>query len=295
MSQLSNIWKQFLSDMFSKDVECRLTYSYTWTSDQMGHLSLGFFPTAALFWVYQTTNILIPILIMIVWTIKEVFDYYTVIQRDKNSQFKVSQIDLIENVICALLYFAIGTIAACSSMIWGVGWPIWSSLIFGILFAIPWLNQKMKLQSSDIPYQYRLSEFDEARLSTESIQLVKQIIKCKKGSFMILGPKGDAKSDLGIGIATEHIYRGYKAKYITFTKFMEIDDNFTDADVIIIDDVSPCIQHHEINQEYISKMMEEKGVLMKSNTAYVWIVGDCGSNVEIWRNILHIDDIITLL
>lgn len=291
---MTSIFTQVLKDIFSKDVECRLTYSYTWGAAQLGHISLGYFPTAFLFWQLHSLSMFIPALTMFVWIMKELFDYYNVVKHNKNSQFKISQIDLIENIVCALFYFSIGTIIACSAMVWGITIPIWISLFFGFLFAVPWLLHKIKMQSSDIPYQYRLSAFDESMLSNNSIKLVKDIVKCKKGSFMILGPKGNAKSELGIGIATEHIYRGYKAKYITFTKFMESDDNFNGADLVIIDDVSACIEHYEINQEYISQMMHEKGVL-KSNTTYVWIVGDCGSSVDVWKQILHIDEVIHLV
>ena len=152
---------QIYNDLFGKDVEGRLTYTYDWMADQFSHIFLGFLPTALLYWQLNTCSWWIPFMVFLFWAAKEIRDLVAVELDCKNVWFRPSMRDLVLNVLCAIFYFTIGIILAITTMVENTVWFIPLILIFGVAYAYPWLKLKINLQNSNMPFMTRISEFEE--------------------------------------------------------------------------------------------------------------------------------------
>ena len=276
---LSNIIKQVYADLFSKDVNSGFSYSYTFCADQFGHYTLGIIPSLFFMWMLNSQSYIIPLLVMLVWVVKECFDLYSVKAQDIGSDFPVDYKDLISNMCCAWIFFGIGAFTAYSTYGLNLFWPSLIPAIFGIFYAIPWIQQKIMLNKASIPNFCRLSSLT---CKIDNKQLVNDLSNGVIGNFLILGNKGSGKSTVGNAIATEAIMlNGKQAIYSTFNKIMDSPD-FSGADIWIIDDVCANNLISNTKMIIISEILNDNNFIFPTDKTVVWIVSD-PTNQKLWE------------
>lgn len=289
-------WKEIIKaayvQLFGKDSLSGNSFLYTWCADQVGHFSLGFFPTALLYWLLENNSCYIPLSISVIWILKELFDLYNATKNNKNSIFPIPYKSIWENIICTWVYFGLGIFTAFSAISLNLGWPIIIALILGILYSKSWLILKIYLDKSELPYFFRLCSFSNQKIDNNDFNLVHELISGKNGNYIILGPKNTGKTLLGCGIITEYLMKSQPAKYITFNKWVENKEAFSE-DILVIDDVCPIIGDPEQSHFYIENLLN--GIIIDPNKTYIWIIGGHFTESDIWKSIFKADNVIELL
>src|SRR5262245_1658922 len=196
---LSAVAAQVKRDLFDKEVQSAATYSYLWMADQMGHVGLGLIIVFALTWISIGVGISdwldgwLPaiggIVVVSVWEAAAYFAY----ARDWTKLFPLDRRLLALNAATAALYMVIGVVL-------GFFWqkpPAVAALATAVaagasvIFAIPWLRQKIVWQKAGLPFLFRLANAYPT-IALDSAQrlndLLDRHLKCPAAGRPACGP-----------------------------------------------------------------------------------------------------------
>jgi hypothetical protein len=211
------------------------------------------------------------------------------------------------NAIIAAAYIALGAIlgfAFHNKAIWALLITL-AVVVAAVLLAPPWLRQKIIWQKGAIPYLFRLA--DAARtIGPDDARALQTLIDAGSPpatppcQVVIGGPIGSGRTPMAAGIGTEFAFRKNKVRYLGLDALLEFaaiasghpypDDAgpttinywpWSEAQVVIIDDVGPLIAANQPAQEaslsHFAAILENElkglaGVLSQCHT--VWVIGD---------------------
>jgi hypothetical protein len=189
-----NLWQQFRTDAYGKEVQTAATYSYTWLADQFGHICIGIvvnYPaTLVAGWAIRT---IVPALRFIQrllfgqeaflgvtlpeitfgalaggWVITVIgvalweLSAYLSSVKNATGAFPLGTELLRDNAIVATVYMGLGATLGFAFHLapsWWTPWVISILVVFAaILLAPPWLRQKITWQKAALPYLFRLAD-----------------------------------------------------------------------------------------------------------------------------------------
>jgi hypothetical protein len=314
----SELLRQFKADVYGKEVQSAATYSYMWMADQMGHVCVGILvnvlTTFGIRYIWQffgwenhaeLAGLLGAIAIVAAW---ETSTYFSS-ERSTTGRFPLGRELLRDNAIIATSYMALGAFIGFSFQI-GTWWQIVLIVIctiVAILLAPKWLRQKIIWQKAALPYLSRLADV-EPTMSQEAAKTLQALVdkgappSVDPAQIIIGGPVGSGRTQLAAGIGTEFAFKKAKTRYISIQSLLEYastvqppqypDDSgpvnvgywpWSEAQVIIIDDIGPLISAQRDRQEAIlehfrgilkQELKPIAGVLARCHT--VWVIGDLG-------------------
>ncbi len=112
---------QVIRDLFGKDVQDTVTFSYEWVADQFGHFALGFEITIALTWAaiqfgysQSRAGLWLGLAVVAVFVLKEADDFRRqwMKARQSKSVFRFNGLEIFFNTFTAVFYIALGAIVA---------------------------------------------------------------------------------------------------------------------------------------------------------------------------------------
>lgn len=310
---IKDLLRQFKRDVYGKEVQTTATYSYTWMADQVGHICLGIVigfgltaiacligweaPSAALFLVGA-----------VLVSAYELRTYLSSV-REATGRFRLDDKCLRDNALIAAVYMIMGVAASFGFL--PSGWWAVTTLLalisFAILLAPPWLRQKIIWQKAGLPYLFRLADAKPSIGMEPAKQLQRLIDKGAPSTsgplphqVIVGGPIGCGRTPIAAGIGTEFAFNKTKVRYLSLDTLLECaarssksefhDDTgpanieywrWSEAQVIIIDDVGPLIAAQEADQranlQKFRRVLQDdlatvKSVLSRCHT--VWVIGD---------------------
>ncbi len=269
---------QLVRDLFGKDVQDTVTFTYEWAADQFGHLALGFEITFALTWIAQVlghhepkVGFLTGLAVVIGFVIKEADDFRRQWQksREARSIFMFNGFELFLNTFTAVYYIAIGALVAGFGL-WDPAYGLIALLVsvpFVVVMAYAWLRHKITFQQAGLPYLYRLANFPNTidKPTAEFIATMTHPAKptdppTMMDHLIIAGPLDSGKSSLAIGLASEYAIRMGIGSYTTLAKLLQsalrgeawdrpqFDDGrilwpWQTSDLLVVDDVDVLSDH----------------------------------------------------
>jgi hypothetical protein len=292
-----------------------------WMADQMGHVCVGIlvslittrgarFVWHLLGWQNQNyalaAGFFAAIALVAAWEISTYFSS----ARSTTGLFPLGRKLLGNNAIIATLYMSLGVVIGVA---FHIGIP-WADLVFlvvctlvAIWLAPKWLRQKIIWQKAALPYLSRLADI-EPTMGKETAKTLQALLDegappaAKPCQIVIGGPVGSGRTQLAAGIGTEFAFKKVKARYVSIQSLLEFasvaqppkfpDDPgpvnvnywpWSEAQVIIIDDIGPLIAPQRNQQEAIlehfrgilnQELQPIADVLAKCHT--VWVIGDLG-------------------
>lgn len=270
-----DVLRQLKADLIGKDSHRGVTFTYTWLANQLGHFSLGFIPTlavyallrkyipssnsasraawgiAALWFVFELYNFLGPLLSNRVSRAKWLF-----VPSKKRYVFQPAWGNIAFDTITDLCFFWIGGFLA---LLYVDPIPGYKYVVLGLFLALLlpsryWYITKMYLQAAGYPFQCRLSQWAFI-ISDADKQLVEDFLQSRGNNrhLLIFGGIGNGKTGLGVGIATEYSIRHRTCFYTTGMKLYSLfperhlksltnDKNlwtWRQASLLVIDDINP--------------------------------------------------------
>ncbi|MGH6980794.1 MAG: hypothetical protein ACREFC_06270, partial [Stellaceae bacterium] len=233
---------------------------YVWMADQIGHLTLGFVPTALLCWIASLiwsnwefagsdwrylVYLALAGAVFGYWVSKELADLSDSETRAA-AVFPLDSGDIVWNVKTALLYFAVGgTLALAAFVRWylvplALVIAIWPALAV----AFWWLRRKLAFQQAGLPYLFRLANF-ASNLDADLLATVENMVNLKKDQktnfwavligndpvprrqpeirhLLISGPLNAGKTSLCVGMGTEFAFSLGKGRYLSATKLAQL-------------------------------------------------------------------------
>ena len=280
-----DVLAQFWADIYGKEVQSAATYSYMWLADQMGHVCLGIVIDFALTLVmryvapwlgiaYSWQNFLGLLLAALAVSLWEVSAYKTSVSQ-ATGLFPLDRKLLRDNAAIAAGYMVLGTAIGFvfhqESELRSVLWFI-ALVAVGVLFAPPWIRQKMIWQKASLPYLFRLADMGPT-IGVEAAQKLQALID--KGAppdtppvqVVIGGPISSGRTPIAAGIGTEYAFKKTKVRYLDLSSLLEfaaqppdptakppkpayMDDlgpsnldywPWSESQVLIIDDVGPLV------------------------------------------------------
>jgi hypothetical protein len=272
-----HIIKQFWLDIYGKEVQTPVTYSYVWMADQMGHVCLGIIINFALTlglrfalpWIGIASDrdeiggLLLGSLVVSVWE----FSAFRSSAKVATGVFPLDRKLLRDNAIIAALYMVIGVVIGYvfhKSELIGIAGFI-AMVLVGVIFAPSWLRQKIIWQKAALPYLFRLADAQRTVGSDIARELQALIDQDAPPSelprqVVIGGPIGSGRTDIAAGIGTEFAFKRARVRYLSLAELLEFaaqppDPDFADdtgpkninywawsqAQVLIIDDIGPLI------------------------------------------------------
>ena len=268
--------KQFWADIYGKEVQDAVTYSYVWLADQMGHVCLGivinFILTYLLKWFMEWLDfawswdkigiLLIGSAIVAFWE----FCAFRSSVKGATGLFPLDRELLRNNAIIAAAYMVLGVAIGYAFQLPEYGLRAFIVLVvLGVLPAAPWLRQKIIWQKAALPYLFRLADAQRTVDVKDAKELQKLINEDAPPSatprqVVIGGPIGSGRSGLASGIGTEFAFKKAMVRYMSMAALLEFaalpskpafaDDSgpknidywrWSQAQVIIIDDIGPLI------------------------------------------------------
>ena len=245
---------QVIRDLFGKDVQDTVTFSYEWVADQFGHFALGFEITLALSWVatlfgYQGGELgfWISLAVVLAFAVKEGDDFRRqwIKARDAKSMFKFNGLEIFYNTFTSVFYIALGAVVTGFGLL-NPKYGLFAILIAGVLafsFGYAWLRKKLTFQQAGMPYLYRLANFPGLIGKQDAqciVNLSKPEVRDAKGKIVesskpatsdakttdykhliIAGPLDSGKSCLAVGIGSEFAIRMGIGRYTTLVKLLE--------------------------------------------------------------------------
>ncbi|WP_199556019.1 hypothetical protein [Sandaracinobacteroides hominis] len=330
---LADIRRQVWMDAYGKEVQSAATYSYTWMADQVGHMGVGMLLAFALIALFQH----LPVLFGWHWStlmwpellglaasaalvaLWEYNAYSSDVKRAHGSQFPLQVGLLRRNAVIATFYMALG-----AAMGWALhqDWYYSTPLILGMIvlgawLAIPWVRQKIIWQKASLPYLSRLADIKPNMPKKDAEKLWAGICDAYPPAgpprVVVLGGKvGSGRTEFACSIGTEVAFRGGMARYMPFTKLIElarIQDYqlkppppgpanigwwpWGEAQLLIIDDIGPLLEATGISEEG-SPSDQLEGLLERwldpirpalSARSTVWILGEDG-----WGSKEHLEE-----
>jgi hypothetical protein len=296
------VFDQAIRDLFGKDVQDTVTFSYEWLADQFGHFGLGFEITLALSWIAALLGYTGPkvgfwlgLAVVLAFVLKEADDFYREWKkaREAKSIFQFNGLEIFYNTFTAVFYIAMGAIVAAFGLL-NPGYGLIALLVsapFAAVMAYAWLRHKLTFQQSGAPYLYRLANFPNP-IPKATGEFIVALSKPAPASAMpavtnhlvIAGPLESGKSSLAIGIATEFAVRMGIGCYMTQAKLLQsvfkqkawdqpvFDDGrvlwpWQTSDLLIVDDVDVISNHIPgtiTDVETSRKVAEMRGEVLKS-------------------------------
>jgi hypothetical protein len=214
---------------------------------------------------------------------------------------------LRDNAIIATVYMALGAVLgfafhrrAIPALLISFG-----VVVAAILLAPRWLRQKITWQKAALPYLFRLADAAPTIAKSDADELQSLIkagtppakLPCQ---VVIGGPIRSGRTPLAAGIGTEFAFKNNKVRYLSLDMLLEFavsasghpypDDPgpttimywpWSQAQVVIIDDVGPLIAAQEPEQQanlrrFTALLQNElksiAGLLAQCHT--VWVIGD---------------------
>ncbi len=290
----------FVKDLFGKDSQRGVSLTYAWLANQLGHFTLGFFPSIVLSVVYKNEHppIYWSIIVASVWAYFEFFNLVLPLFLVKKDRvFKPVWKHLIFDTITDVLYFALGAMVSCTVINPSNENIKWVSIALLILLFYPfvyWYTVRIYQQYAYFPFQYRLSQWKGEFLDEEEKEIVENYIsktpKSKGNHMLIYGSVNEGKSNLGVAIANELALKKQTCTYITATKLFTLFHNseqvnnellwtWDNCKYLIIDDISPD-NFNAITHEQFLKLMDtltddkeskNREILKQKNV--VWVLG----------------------
>ena len=310
---------QFRVDVYGKEVQTTAPYSYTWMADQVGHVCLGILISFALtlaasyalplIGIEASWGALAGLLIgSIAVSLYELRTYLSSV-KEATDRFPLDRTSLRDNAVIAAAYMIIGVcvgFAFQQSAPWAVIGLI-ALIVLAIALAPPWLRQKIIWQKAALPYLFRLADAQPSIGVEPAKQLQALIDKgappapgTRPDQVIVGGPIGSGRTPIAAGIGTEFAFKKTKVRYLSLDTLLEcaarssnphfVDDpgpanidywHWSEAQVIIIDDIGPLIAAQEreqrANLEKFRKLLHNdlaavKSVLTRCHT--VWVIGD---------------------
>lgn len=309
---------QFKADVYGKEVQSAATYSYMWMADQMGHVCVGIlvnlittFGAGYLGRLFGWQNHAAAIGLFAAIAIVAAWEASTYISSERSTTglFPLGRKLLRDNAIIATLYMSLGALVGFGFHT-GIRWAVVLLVIctvVAIWLAPKWLRQKIIWQKAALPYLARLADI-EAIMGKEAANTLQALVDegapptAKPCQIVIGGPVGSGRTQLAAGIGTEFAFKKIKARYVSIQSLLEFaagtqppkfpDDPgpvnvsywpWSEAQIIIIDDIGPLIAPQRDQQEAIlehfrgilnQELKPIADVLAKCHT--VWVIGDLG-------------------
>ena len=267
---------QFRADIYGKEVQDAVTYSYVWLADQMGHVCLGivinFILTYLLKWLLELFGYewswgqigvaLVATAIVAFWE----FCAFRSAVKSATGLFKLDRKLLRDNAIIAAAYMVLGVAIGYAFQLPEYGLRAFVVLILlGILPGAYWLRQKIIWQKAALPYLFRLADAQRT-VDVENAKELQKLINedappaNTPRQVVIGGPIGSGRSGLAAGIGTEFAFKKAMVRYMSMAALLEFavlpskpafaDDSgpknigywrWSQAQVLIIDDIGPLI------------------------------------------------------
>jgi hypothetical protein len=215
---------------------------------------------------------------------------------------------LRNNAVIAAVYMSLGAVLGFAFHLSAVPALAISAIVVvaAILLAPPWLRQKIIWQKASIPYLFRLADAAQTIGKKDAEEMLGLINRGGPRNdnppfqVVIGGPIGSGRTSMAAGIGTEFAFAQNKVRYLSFGSLLEFaatatghpfpDDPgpttisywpWSEAQVIIIDDVGPMIASNEprrqANLARFTGLLKNdlktiKDVLKQCHT--VWVIGD---------------------
>ena len=286
-------------DLLGKDSQRGVSLTYAWLANQLGHFSLGFFPTVVFSLIFKKfeTPIYYSIYVMVFWILFESLNLtIPIIIEQKNCYFKPDWKHIIFDTITDLLYFGLGTLAAAYVLTLNqiIGFLIITTLLLLLYPFIYWYTLRIYQQYAYFPFQFRLSQWIGSIDEMEKeiiLNFISKKTKSQQKHLLIFGNVNEGKTNLGVAIANELALKKQKCIYITATKLYSLffknynnQDllwNWENCDYLVIDDINPDnLKHNKLitpNEflSYIDRFTAEnlnnRNTLKNKNV--IWILG----------------------
>jgi len=267
---------QIKFDLIGKDSYRGVSLTYSWLANQLGHFSLAFIPTFALYHVLlRFTYIAKPafwsgIAIAGAWFVFECFNFLGPLLFKKSKQatknasggytFKPDWKNITYDTTTDVLFFTIGAFSMSLSLVYNTTvLYVLLGLILLVLYPIKdWYLTKMYQQAAGYPFQYRLSQWNNTINATQKQAIIDFVNTSETGKhLLIFGANNTGKTSLSVAIANERSIKHRSCSYTTAIKLMslfyeeDIDVNapksldlwaWRNASLLIIDDVNPGIE-----------------------------------------------------
>ncbi|GGF68406.1 DnaA ATPase domain-containing protein [Wenyingzhuangia marina] len=301
-------------DLLGKDSQRGVSLTYAWLANQLGHFSLGFFPTIVFSLIFKKfeTPIYYSIYVIIFWILFESLNLtIPIIIKQKNCYFKPDWKHLIFDTITDLFYFGLGALAAAYLLTMNkiIGFLTLAILLLLLYPFIYWYTLRIYQQYAFFPFQFRLSQWigtiDEMEKNI-ILNYISKKTKTQQNHLLIFGNVNEGKTNLGVAIANELALKKQRCIYITATKlyslFYKNHDNkdllwnWENCDYLVIDDINPDnLKHNKLitpNEflSYVDKFTHEnsdnRNTLKNKNV--IWILGTNETKQrEEWHTILE--------
>jgi hypothetical protein len=276
---------QAVRDWFGKEVQNGYTMTYIWMANQLGHFTLGFLLTFLLTWSVEIAHahwngcsiwvqpacqiepnqllrgyiLLIPVAQVLFWVAKELYDYHAAKRETIGNPFQFDHWDVFADAATAVGFITIGIAVAYLSFIsWHLA--IGTFIVGALVSLIPahyWLARKMCFQQADLPFLYRLADFNSIFTSKGDSLTVDQYLAARLPArhLLIFGAMESGRTSLAVGIATEHCFKVRSARYMSWAKFLanaqrdpepEMQEGgrvwpWRTSDIVVLDDVVDVI------------------------------------------------------
>jgi hypothetical protein len=253
--RLSDLGKQFVIDVYGKEVQDPSSYSYTWMADQVGHICLGILVyfvivvivgalgndwAAVRWWIgipawgthgVEAAGVIGGALVVALYEFRTfLFDALKA-----RGLFPVDTNLLAANAGIATIYMILGLgVGFAMQVALGDNHPLRGAAIFAILFVLAivlapeWLRQKITWQKADLPFVFRLANVPSKGITDLQAAALQTVVSDsappdqKPRQVVIGGPIGSGRTELAAGIGTEFAFKNRKVRYLTLTALLEL-------------------------------------------------------------------------
>ena len=222
--------------------------------------------------------------------------------------FPVDKNLLRDNAVIAAIYMSLGALLGFAFHL-DAAWAlviVALVVVAAIMLAPSWLRQKITWQKASIPYLFRLADASPTIGPQDANRLLTLINRDAPSSsnpacqVIIGGPIGSGRTSMAAGIATEFAFRKNKVRYLSLDSLVEFavaaraghpfPDDFgpttisywpwSEAQVLIIDDVGPMISSNEPQRQanlsrfigILNSELDISAILKQCHS--VWVIGD---------------------
>jgi hypothetical protein len=224
---------QLWLDLFSKEVATGFTYTYAWTADQIGHVTLGLIVSLMIRqaflaigrpWTLWDGGIVCVVGIL-AFAIKEGGDVRRCKRQAAESPFRecFRWGPVFANAATATGYVAAGLLLGraldvgprTSLAVFG------ATLVVGLAVAFFWLRLRYMFQQSGTPYVRRIWSVP-GDLSKAHIEVVRSFLAGSHQHLVITGAPGTGKTTLAIALATELAALREYVRFLTWFQAQEL-------------------------------------------------------------------------
>lgn len=292
--------KQLIAkDFLGKDSYRGVSLTYAWLANQLGHFTLGLFPSIVLSVIFKDTPpIVFSKWVAISWFSFEVLNLTMPLFASKKDRiFKPHWKNLIYDTITDILYFVLGAMFSALLVSEPTPFLIWTNIGLVALLLYPfidWYTMRIYQQYAYFPFQFRLSQWKGEFLDEfEKIIVNKYVAKGRKKNtrgnhLLIYGSVHEGKCNLGVAIANELALCKQTCTYITATKlyshFFETHQdpetlwNWQTSKFLVIDDINPDKLKLTKPSDFLNyvdtftPMNEENRTILREKNI-IWVLG----------------------